>query len=220
MRKRVSTIIFLAVQLVCASLVFGQNGVIKEFSGTVELKRAGQSTFVPAKAGDAVEKDTVVSTSFKSTALITVGNTVITVRPLTSLTLKEITASMESETLNLSLQTGKVRVDVKPPAGSRVNTTVSTPTATASVRGTSFEIDTMSISVLEGTVAYKGKKGAVMFVSAGSSSLIREDDKAVYPLEKAAAELMPPLPSGVRSEFAHQSAGSASSANIEIKMGY
>jgi hypothetical protein len=40
--------------LFCAAQVFAQTGVIKEMTGTVELKRAGQSAFVPAKAGDTI----------------------------------------------------------------------------------------------------------------------------------------------------------------------
>lgn len=224
MKKSVTAIIFMALQLACAGLVFGQNGAIKELTGTVELKRAGQTEFVPAKVGDAVAKDTVVSTGFKSIALITVGSTVITVRPLTRLTLGEISASADSETLNVSLQTGRVRVDVKPPAGTRASMTVQGPVATASVRGTSFELDTMNLSVQEGTVAYKGKKGAVMLVSAGSASLVSEDNKAVDPMVKATTELLPPLPSGVRSEFAYQGTGITSTpqadADVEITLGY
>ena len=218
MKKSVSAIIFLAALLGCAGMAFGQNGVIKEVSGTVELKRAGQSAFVPAKAGDEVARDTVVSTGFKSTALITVGSTAITVRSLTCLTLEEISASAGSETINVNLQAGRVRVDVTPPTGIKANTTVRTPTTTASVRGTSFELDTMNLSVREGTVAFKGKKGAVMLVRAGSASMIGEGNKAVDPIVKAEAELLPPLPSGVRPEFAYQGNGIASPPQADFAM--
>jgi hypothetical protein len=222
MKKIVSTIIFLMVQFVCAGMVFGQSGVIKDITGTVELKRAGQTAFVPAKVGDAVGKDMVVSTGFKSIALIAVGSTVITVSPLTRLTLEEISVLAASETINVNLQTGKLRVDVKPPAGTKSIMTVSNPTSTASVRGTSFELDTMNISVREGTVAYKGNKGAVMLVSAGSSSQIREDNKALDPIVKGEAELLPPLPSGVRPEFAYQGTGITSTpySDVEVTVGY
>ena len=80
--------------LLCAGMAFAQSGgVIKELSGTVELKPAGQADYTAAKAGDAVARDTVVSTGFKSSALITVGSTTLTVRPLTRLSLAEISAS-------------------------------------------------------------------------------------------------------------------------------
>ena len=222
MKKRVCTMFFLALQFVAAAMVFGQNGVIKELMGTVELKQAGQAVFVPAKVGDAVAKDTIVSSGFKSTALITVGSTVITVRPLTRLSLAEISSAAGTQTINVSLQAGRVRVDVNPPAGTRAITTVQSPVATASVRGTSFELDTRNLSVQEGTVAYKGKKGAVMLVSAGSASLVSEDNKAVDPMVKAVTELLPPLPSGVRSEFTYQGSGITSTpqADVAITLGY
>jgi hypothetical protein len=191
--KRITLII---LALLCAAQVFAQNGVIKEFSGTVELKRAGQADFIPAKPGDTVAKDTVISTGFKSTALVNVGNTVLTVRPLTRLTLAEISASADSETLNINIQTGRVRVDVKPPAGTRANTTVSSPTVTASVRGTSFEFDTQSLNVLDGTVAFAGRRGGMMLVSAGSKSEVRDNGRVADPIETYAAELLPPPVAG------------------------
>jgi hypothetical protein len=201
MKKKAMVIILLTLQFVCAALVFGQSGVIKELSGTVEIKRAGQTTFVAAKVGDPVAKDTIVSTGFKSSALITVGSTVLTVRPLTRLSLAEISSATGQETINVSLQTGRVRVDVEPPAGTRANTTVRGPNATASVRGTSFEFDTKILSVQKGVVAFQGKKGGVTLVSAGSTSHVGENNKAVNPVEKSAAELLPPKLSGSDSGF-------------------
>jgi len=187
--------------LLCAPQVFAQNGVIKEFAGTVELKRAGQADFIPAKAGDTVTKDTVISTGFKSTALVSVGNTVLTVRPLTRLTLAEISASADSETLDINIQTGRVRVEVKPPAGTKAHTTVSSPTVTASVRGTSFEFDTQRLNVLEGTVSFAGKQGGAMLVSTGSSSEVRNNGAVADPIETSAAELLPPPIAGSDSGF-------------------
>ena len=57
----------------CGAGMFAQQaGEITELSGTVELKAAGQADFVPAKIGDRVTRDTIVSTGFRSTALIIV----------------------------------------------------------------------------------------------------------------------------------------------------
>ena len=218
MKKATKIIITLCVmQLFCSVLVFGQNGTIKELTGTVEIKRAGQAAFVPAKTGDTVAQDTVVSTGFKSTALIAVGNTVITVRPLTRLTLSEISASAGSETINVNLQTGRVRVDVDPPAGTRTNTTVRGPSATASVRGTSFEFDTRELKVQKGVVAFSGKKGGTMMVGAGSTSRITESDRASDPIVTTAAELMPPPPVGSDSAISNESGIAAAEFNIELQ---
>ena len=210
------TVVFCIIQLFCTALVFGQNGVIKELAGTVELKRAGQTAFVPARAGDTVARDTVVSTGFKSTALITIGSAVITVRPLTRLTLTEIQSSAGSETINVSLQTGRVRVDVEPPAGTRANATVRGPSATASVRGTSFEFDTREVKVIKGVVAFKGLKGGTMLIAAGSASQLGDDDRASDPIVNTAAELLPPPPVGSSSAASNETPLSAVEINIGL----
>jgi len=175
--------------------VFAQSGVIKEISGTVELKAAGASAFTPAAVGSQVRADTVISTGFKSTALVEVGSAVIAVRPLTRLTLTEISASASTETVNMSLQAGRVRVDVNPPAGSKAALTVSSPSATASVRGTSFYFDAMNVRVREGTVAFKGNAGYTVQVKAGSTSVI-DSYSIATPAQSSAntAAVVPPPP--------------------------
>lgn len=170
---------------------FAQNGkqmsgVIREITGEVELKRAGASAFVRAKKGDAVAVDTIVSTGFKSTAIIEAGNSTIAVQPLTRLSFAEIQSAADTETVNLSLQAGRVKVDVKPPTGTTEVFTVRSPTSTASVRGTSFEFDTCNLKVKEGRVAFNGKKGMGILVPAGMTSSVGADGRAVDPIGAAA----------------------------------
>ena len=199
-------ILFFAAQFVFSGLLFAQNGVIRELSGTVELKRAGAANFVPARTGDAIAQDTVISTGFKSTALVEIGSSVLTVRPLTRLTLAELRTAEGTENINVNLQTGRVRVDVNPPAGTRTNMEVRGPSATASVRGTSFEFDTRNLAVLHGVVAFRGNRGGTMLVSAGSTSQVTENSKAADPIETNATGLLPPSVIG--------SSGSVSGVNI------
>jgi len=93
----------------------------------------------------------------------------------------------------MNLQAGRVRVDVNPPAGSKAALSVSSPSATASVRGTSFTFDTRNVRVREGTVAFKGKVGYTVRVGAGSSSGI-----AAYSMASASQKEapVPPTPVG------------------------
>ena len=181
---------------VVTGISFAQNGIISEMTGTVELMHSGTSVFVSAKKGDLVSQNTVISTGFKSTALIRLGNSVITVRPLTRLTLAELNASAGTETINVNLLTGRVRVDVNPPAGTRTNMTVQGPSATASVRGTSFLFNTRNITVEKGIVAFRGNRGSIQLVTAGSSSQVKVNEKAADPLETSAAKLLPLPPAG------------------------
>jgi len=152
--------------------VFAQTAVIKELTGTVELKPSGAVDFVPASVGAEVAQNTIISTGFKSTALVQAGSAVIAVRPLTRLTLTEIQASQGTETLNMNLQSGRVRVDLNPPAGSKASLGISSPTATASVRGTSFDFDTRNLRVHSGTVAFTGKWGYQVSVQEGHTSVV------------------------------------------------
>lgn len=180
------TLLLLLLAVIVFS-VFAQNakqltGVIREIIGEVELKRAGAYAFVKAKKGDIVTADTIVSTGFKSTAIIDIGSSTIAVRPLTRLTLADIKSISDTETLNINLQTGRIKVDVKPAAGTKANFTVQSPSATASVRGTSFEFDTCNLIVSEGRVAFKGSKGKGILVPAGMASSVDADGRVVDPL--------------------------------------
>jgi hypothetical protein len=185
--------------LLCAIIsgAFGQSGEIRELTGNVEIKPAGAGAFIAAKSGDQIAKDTVVSTGFRSTAIIAVGSSIIIVRPLTRLTLAEIQSASNTENLSVNLQAGRVRVNVKPPAGTKANIPIQSPVATASVRGTSFEFDTENLDVFEGSVAFEGtSEGPVTMVQSGESSYMGTDGQPVPPAIVSAAVLLPSAPVG------------------------
>ena len=188
--------------LFCAlPLAFSQQAIIQELTGTVELQAPGSTGWENAQQGQSISGDTIISTGFRSSALIRAGSALITVRPLTRLSLTEIQASANTETLNVNLQSGRVRVDVNPPTGTRANMSITAPTATASVRGTSFEFDTMNLVVREGTVEFSGASNAAVLVQAGSSSFADESTgRAAPPAETVMAALRPELP--VASDYA------------------
>jgi hypothetical protein len=186
-----------AIFLILAGMsVFAQSGVIKEITGQVELQAPGSSSFVAAKVGDSLTENTVVSTGFKSAALIEVGSAVLTVRPLTRLTLTEIQTTTETENINVNLQAGRVRVDLNPPAGNKASMNVSSNVASSSARGTSFEFDTRNLQVNEGKVIFKGTIGQGAPVSAGSSASVSQNGSAVNPVTYGAATLKPQSPAG------------------------
>jgi hypothetical protein len=218
MKKAVMT---LAVMMMAAAGVFAQSGIIRDLSGTVELKAAGSAAFVAAKAGDQVAMNTIVSTGFKSTALISVGSASIMVRPLTRLTLADISAGEGVEQIKVNLRSGRIGVDVKPPAGTRTSFAVQSPVATASVRGTAFDFDTHNLHVLEGTVAFNGAGGAMMLVPAGSESKVdSESGKAVNPVMISEAALSPPVPAGTDSSPARDELPQSAPADLTIVIGY
>ena len=178
---------------------FAQSGVVQQLSGTVELKPPGSASYLQANVGDRVSQDTVISTGFKSTALLDLGSVIITVRPLTRLTLTEIRAASGTETLSVNLQSGRVRVDVSPPVGTKTSMAVTSPIATASVRGTGFEFDTRNLYTHNGKVSFHGKRGRHMLVNAGSDSRVNDDGRAQDPVAQKRSRLRPKAPVGTDS---------------------
>jgi hypothetical protein len=204
MKKIIFTAVFITL-VVCG--VFCQNGVIRELTGEVELKRSGASAFVPASSGDTVSSNTVVSTGFRSTAIIAIGSSVITVRPLTRLTLAEIQSLENTENVNVNLQSGRVRVEVKPPAGTKTNLNVQSPSATASVRGTTFEMDTRNLMGIEGKVLLSGTSGAGVMVTGGNSSSANIDGTVSNPAINAEQSVRVQQPVGADAESIKTKAG-------------
>jgi hypothetical protein len=215
MKKSIFTAIFVTLAVMGA---FCQNGVIRELTGDVELKRSGSSVFVSASAGDAVSSNTVVSTGFRSTAIIAIGSSLITVRPLTRLTLAEIQSVENTENVNVSLQAGRVRVEVKPPAGTRTNLNVQSPSATASVRGTTFEMDTQNLDGIEGKILLSGASGAGVLVTGGNSSSSNSDGTVSNPAINAEQSTQVQQPAG--SDNNASSTGQSNKGEFVIDVKY
>lgn len=211
--KRIIFVCLLAFAFVLT--VHSQAGKIREITGEVQLKPAGSSVFIPAAPGAAVAQDTIVSTGIRSTAIIDVGSSSVVVRPLTRLSLSEISGSSGNENLNISLQSGRIRVDVKPPSGTKANATVTSPTATASVRGTSFDMDYRNLDVFDGKVFWVGQNKLGVTVRSGNRNKIKIDGYPQYPVELVEAGLAPHRPRG-----AGESMETVSSSGSEIINSY
>ena len=177
-----------------ASGVFGQQALVQEISGTVEIKQKGGTEWEPVSKGQSISMDTTISTGFRSMALLKLGNALLTVRPLTRLTITEISRA-GTESLNISLQTGRVYTEVKSRDGFSSSTKIIMPVATASTRGTVFEVDAFRLWVIEGTVEFAGVSGAPVLVDAGRSSYINwKTGRPVPPEESFIDDLRPDLP--------------------------
>ena len=225
MKRLVVCLLFLSA----AIFVFAQNAEtvleasITEMTGTVEIKKPGSENWSAAKTGDRLEKASVISTGFKSTAILSVGNSTIVVRPLTRLSLEELVGQENAETVNVALRTGRVQVNVTPPAGSRIDLSIRTPAVTASVRGTTFEMDPVNISVSDGVVSYEYAAGQgtsrPVLVSAGQRSRA-DGGRIVNPVTIIQESLsLPELPGQeamARAEFMARLEPYMGSANIPI----
>jgi len=183
-----------------AVLVFAQapRAFIREMSGTVELQTQGSTAWTPARLNEPIRESTIISTGIRSTAVIAVGNSTLTVQPLTRISLEALTNREQTETVNLNLNTGRLRLDVKPPAGGQTSVSVQSPSTTASVRGTVFDLDTTAIRVHEGAVSFRSNSSnsRPVMVNAGQESwLDPASGSAVNPLAAARTSLqLPQLP--------------------------
>jgi hypothetical protein len=173
--------------------------IIQEVRGTVELKNPGASTWVAAAPGQELVRESQISTGFKSSALIKVGNSTLVVKPLTRLSLGELQATAENERVDIQLRAGRVRANIAPPVGQTVSFNLRSPTATASVRGTVFEFDTQNLRVDDGVVHFSGNDNTAVYVRAGQSSYTDvATGKTAVPVETQTAQTPPP-PAGVET---------------------
>ncbi|MDR1178422.1 MAG: FecR family protein [Spirochaetaceae bacterium] len=189
------TVVIMMAAMIVAGTVYGQSprARIGELRGTVEIRSPGSSAWRAAREGEELEAASMVSTGFRSTAQIQVGGSVITVRPLTRLSLEALQAAGANDQVDVRLSTGRVRADVNPTAGRRLDFTVRGPVATASVRGTVFDMDTFNLNVERGMVSFAGANNAAVFVSEGQSSAVSMiAGQTAAPVESAEIQAAPP----------------------------
>jgi uncharacterized protein YaiE (UPF0345 family) len=184
--------------LMSAVLAGAQTALIREISGTVEVKTPGAPEWTAAVAGQVLDRASLISTGFKSMALITIGSPEIMVRPLTRLSLEEISAAQSGERVTLNLRAGRIRANVNPPAGGNLDFTVRSPMATASVRGTVFDFDGIRLKVEEGRVHLGGEQVTGVYVGKGHATAADPDSgKTATVAEGLKEELAPALPAGM-----------------------
>jgi len=114
--------------------------IVSDFSGKVELKQPGQA-WQPVEANMVVPVGATISTGFASRLVLSLGQTRITVRPLTRMLLRDLVRSNGTNTTRLELRVGKVNAVVKAAQGEKNDFTLKGPLSTASVRGTEFNYD-------------------------------------------------------------------------------
>lgn len=112
--------------------------IVNSVVGKVEVQV--NESWVQVKNGDILSSGSVISTGFKSTAVLNIGESLIEVRALTRLTIEEIREQNQNYNTTMFLDAGSIKADIKKSENKRVGFKVRTTVATASVRGTSGEI--------------------------------------------------------------------------------
>lgn len=166
--KRFSIAALAAIILV--SPLCAQTAKVVRVSGKVEILQPRGTTWAAAVVGQEFPLGSTVSTGYRSQAVLAVGPSQVTVLALTRLTVQELLQTATGVTTTLSLDTGKVRAEVKSAPGQTADFKLRSPVSTAAVRGTDFTFDGFRLEVLSGIVQFFNRLGESASVAAGNSS--------------------------------------------------
>ena len=152
MKKIYKLVLFFLIFSVFSSSLFAAEGIVTFVKGKVEVQR--DSSWVILNVGDKVSQSEVISTGFQSEAKIKLMDSVLYLGPVTRVTPETLKATDSTDKVNVYLSAGVTRSKVNHTDNKRVNYTVHTAVAVASVRGTDWIIDCSgNVSCSEGGVA-------------------------------------------------------------------
>ena len=162
--KRIASIVVLA------SLAFALGAAevtVLSISGSVEIKEPGRG-WGPAAVGQTVSSSSMISTGFGSRARLSAGGMELNLQPLTRVTIDSLVSDGNTDRTAVSLQSGRLRA-TRPPVTQAARSTrrevdfrVSTPVATAAVRGTDFLTSSDKLETVEGLVSFQQGQAVVM----------------------------------------------------------
>lgn len=144
--------------------------------GKVEILEGGM--WIPVEEGDIIqERGAVISTGFKSNAVVSVKGTNFTLGPLTRITIEN------KDSTQIYIDSGSLKANVSSSDGRKVGFKVRSAVATASVRGTEFKVTSSGrLSVTQGLVSFGGPE-------ASSAEVAKSEDNStdVAPSEESNA---------------------------------
>lgn len=150
--------------------------------GKVEILEGGM--WIPVEEGDIVqERGAVISTGFKSNAVVSVKGTNFTLGPLTRITIENMVAMENKDSTQIYIDSGSLKANVSSSDGRKVGFKVRSAVATASVRGTEFKVTSSGrLSVTQGLVSFGGPE-------ASSAEVAKSEDNStdVAPSEESNA---------------------------------
>lgn len=132
--KKNALLLLVATCSLCAATAL--DAQVKTVTGKVEVQKDG--SWVSVKEGDVLAKGAVVSTGFKSGAELQINDAIVSLGPLSRMTVQQLVEDSSIDETSLFMDAGSVKADINRTSGKRVNFKISSPVATASVRGTTF----------------------------------------------------------------------------------
>jgi hypothetical protein len=135
--------------------VYAQSrAVFRQVTGKVEVMppNAGWQS---ARVGMTISPGTIISTGVRSSAVIEMDNSMLTVKALSRVTLEDLSRQGDEINTGLYLRSGRVEADVTPQEGLKHNYRLRSPITTASVRGTIFSSLVKALLVKKGLVVMR-----------------------------------------------------------------
>jgi hypothetical protein len=164
---------------------------IDSVEGEVEVLRAKETSWMKAEKGMLLQEGSKISTGFKSKAiLLFADNSTVLVKSLTQMNISRFAQKDNEVETKLKVRIGTVRVQVNDKKNIKTDLQVSTPNATASVKGTKIkELETTPLFgdtylVETGHVNVQDETGRARSLKAGEST----DNKLTHPIEYALLE--------------------------------
>ena len=198
--KKYFGILILCIAGISSLAAAALTATVTEIAGKVECKLPGKD-WVAAKTGDILPAGSLISTGFKSTAILKMESATLTVKPVTRLSLEELVKSEGTTKTQMFLMAGRVKAEVTPPEGEKAEFKVKSPTATASVRGTGFEFDGQNLIVDHGTVQLEAESGIGIpqSVGGGQFSTVSQTGTVTAPIAVATNSASAAIPTNTTS---------------------
>jgi hypothetical protein len=176
---------------------------VDAIEGEAEVKLPGEKEWIPAEKGMKLKEGTRVSTGFKSKmVLLFADNSTVVVKALTQMNISRFEQKGNTVETNLKIRVGSIRVKVADDQPVKTDMKISTPNATASVRGTEIEeVESSqhfgdSVSVDSGEIQYDTQEGSM---PVGGGETTNED--LLNPIENAIMETVANIaPTGVTDD--------------------
>ena len=194
MKKSLGILILCIAAGISSLAAAALTATITEVAGKVECKLPG-TDWVAAKTGTVLPAGSLISTGFKSTAILKTESATLTVKPVTRLSLEELVKSEGTTKTQMFLMAGRVKAEVTPRKGEQAEFKVKSPTATASVRGTGFEFDGQNLLVDHGAVQFESDTGigVSQTVVSGEFSTLSQTGTVTAPVAVATGDSDNPL---------------------------
>lgn len=143
--------------------------------GKVEIL-AEDGNWVAAKENSVIPVNTMISTGFNSSAVISLNNVNMIVSSLTRMKIEELEEKEEVQNTAVFLQNGKVKTQVNSES-QKQNFKFRSPVSTASVRGTDFTYTGSRLIVHSGSVDFHNNIGQRVNVRTGRKTRAQEKER-------------------------------------------